>query len=55
MRLKQLGRKESIKHQTHMKLSNPHITIHCGRDKIHKTSVGKSEETIYRTNVYRGG
>jgi len=50
MRLKELGRKESIK-IIHVQISNsdeillsPHICVTSGRDKIYKTSVGKSEE-----------
>jgi len=50
MRLKELGRKESIKimhaqtSDSHETLLSPHISVTSGRDKIYKTSVRKSEE-----------
>jgi len=50
MRLKELGRKESIKimHEqtsnSHEILLSPHISMTSRRDKKYKTSVGKSEE-----------
>jgi len=58
MRLKELGRKESIKimhvqtSNSHETLLSPHISVTSRRDKIYKTLVGNlKEETIYRINV----
>jgi hypothetical protein len=50
MRLKEMGRKESIKiihvqtSNSHETLLSPQICVTSERDKIYKTSVGKSEE-----------